>query len=50
MPDADNDAPIVKSTDNARAGVTGQHVRNIMVTSLIGAILLLIVIAAISFS
>ena len=50
MPDADNDARIVKSADAARAGVTGQHVRNVLVTSLIAAILLLIVIAAISFS
>jgi hypothetical protein len=50
MPDADNDAPIVVSADEARAGETGQHVRQVLVTSLIGTILLLIVIAAFRFS
>jgi hypothetical protein len=50
MPDADNDARIVKSTDQARAGETGQHVRQVLLTSLIAAILLLIVIAAVQFS
>lgn len=50
MLDTNNDVPIVKSTDDARAGVTGQHMRQVLVTSLIAAILLLIVIAAIQFS
>jgi hypothetical protein len=49
MSNADNDVPIVVSTDEARAGETGHHVRQVLVASLIGAILLLIVIAAISF-
>jgi hypothetical protein len=50
MPDANNNAPIVKSGDDARAGVTGQNVRSVLVASLIGAILLLIAVAAVQFS
>jgi hypothetical protein len=50
MPVGNNEAPIVKSADDARAGVTGHHVRGVLVASLIGAILLLIAIAAVSFS
>jgi len=50
MLDTNNDAPIVKSTDDARAGITGHHVRQVLVTSLIAAILLLIVIAGYSLA
>ncbi|MGH6665314.1 MAG: hypothetical protein ACREB2_10505 [Pseudolabrys sp.] len=43
-----DEKPIVKTTDEARAGVTGHHVRGVLVASLVGAILLMIVIAAVS--
>lgn len=43
-----DEKPIVETTDEARAGVTGQHARGVLVASLVGAILLMIVIAAVS--
>ncbi len=49
MADPNNNAPIVKPGDDARAGDTGNHMRGVLVACLIGAILLLIVIAAVSF-
>jgi hypothetical protein len=39
-------SPTVKSTDEARAGGSGQNVRTVLVGSLIAAILAMIVIAA----
>lgn len=44
-----DDDRIVETTTEARAGVTGHNVRSVLVVSLIGAILLMIVIAAFSF-
>lgn len=43
-----DDKPIVEGTIEARAGVTGQNVRTVLVASLVGAILLMIVIAALT--
>ena len=40
---------IVETTTEARAGVTGHNVRYVLVGSLIGAIFLMIVIAAFTF-
>jgi len=46
---SDVDKPvIVKDADAARAGAGGQNVRTVLVASLIAAILLMIVIAAVS--
>jgi hypothetical protein len=44
-----DDDRIVESTTEARAGVTGHNVRYVLVASLIGAILLMIIIAAFTF-
>ena len=44
-----DDDRIVETTTEARAGVSGHNVRYVLVVSLIGAILLMIVIAAFSF-
>jgi hypothetical protein len=44
-----DDDRIVETTNEARAAVTGHNVRYVLVVSLIGAILLMIVIAAFSF-
>ncbi len=48
MPDDGNKPVIGKNPDDARAGVTGHNVRMVLMASLIGAILLMIVIATIS--
>ena len=48
MLESDDDR-IVETTTEARAGVTGHNVRYVLVGSLIGAILLMIVIAAFTF-
>ena len=48
MPDIDSDR-IVKTATDARAGVSGQNVRAVLVASLVAAILLMILIAAVSF-
>jgi len=40
---------IVEKTADARAGVTGQNVRTVLMASLVGAILLMILIAAVTF-
>ena len=48
MLESDDDR-IVETTTEARAGVTGQNVRTVLMVSLIGAILLMIVIAAVTF-
>jgi hypothetical protein len=40
---------IVETTTEARAGVTGQNVRTVLMASLVGAILLMILIAAVTF-
>jgi hypothetical protein len=48
MLESDDDR-IEKSTTEARAGVTGHNVRTVLMASLIGAILLMIVIAAVTF-
>lgn len=37
-----------KSTDDVRAGVTGHNVRYVLIAGLIGAIALMIVIAAVT--
>jgi len=47
MLESDDDRIIV-STTKARAGVTGHHVRTVLLSSLVGAILLMIAIAAIT--
>lgn len=39
------EAPIVKSTDDARAGVTGHHVRYVLGFGLAGVVLAFVVIA-----
>jgi hypothetical protein len=38
----------VKNTTDARAGVTGQNVRAVLVASVVGSILLIIVVAALT--
>jgi len=48
MLESDDDR-IVETTTDARAGVSGQNVRTVLMASLVGAILLMIVIAAFSF-
>ncbi len=40
---------IVETATEARAGVTGQNVRTVLMASLVGAILLMILIAAVTF-
>ena len=45
-----DDDRIVETTTEARAGVSGQNVRTVLMASLVGAILLMIVIAAVSFN
>lgn len=47
MADSDDDR-IVKTASQARAGVTGHKVHTVLVASLLGAILLLIGIAAVT--
>ena len=49
MLESDDDR-IVETTTEARAGVTGHNVRTVLMASLVGAILLMIVIAAVSFN
>jgi hypothetical protein len=44
MPEQRNDR-IVKSANELRAGATGQNVRTVLMASLVGAILVMIVIA-----
>jgi len=44
-----DDDRIVVTASEARAGATGHNVRSVLVVSLIGAILVMIVIAAFSF-
>jgi hypothetical protein len=48
MLESDEDR-IVETTAEARAGVTGQNVRTVLMASLVGAILLMILIAAVTF-
>jgi hypothetical protein len=48
MPRQSKKPAIIEDTQDARAGVTGHHVRGVLVASLVGAILLMIVIAAVS--
>jgi hypothetical protein len=48
MLESDEDR-IVQTTTEARAGVTGQNVRTVLMASLVGAILLMILIAAVTF-
>jgi hypothetical protein len=48
MLESDDDR-ITETTTEARAGASGQTVRTVLMASLVGAILLLIVIAAFSF-
>ena len=47
MLESDDDR-IVETTTEARAGASGQNVRAVLMASLVGAILLLIIIAAFS--
>jgi acid phosphatase family membrane protein YuiD len=49
MLESDEDR-IVQTPTQARAGVTGHRVRHVLVGSLIGAILVMIVIAALTFN
>jgi hypothetical protein len=44
-----DDDRIVETTTEARAGISGHDVRTVLMASLVGAILLMIVIAAFSF-
>ena len=44
-----DDDRIVETTTEARAGASGHNVRGVLMVSLVGAILLLIVIAAVAF-
>jgi hypothetical protein len=48
MLESDEDR-IVETTTEARAGVTGQNVRTVLMASLVAAILLMILIAAVTF-
>jgi hypothetical protein len=48
MPDQHSNR-IAKIAREARAGVAGQNARSVLMASLVGAILVMIVIAAISF-
>jgi hypothetical protein len=48
MPSDGEKPAMVKNADAARAGASGQSVRKVLVASLIGAILLMIAIAAVS--
>lgn len=48
MPDQRKDR-IVRTADEARAGVTGHNVRSVLMASLVGAIIVMIVIAAYSY-
>jgi hypothetical protein len=48
MLESDDDR-IMQTTDPARAGASGHNVRGVLVASLVGAILLMIVIAAFTF-
>jgi hypothetical protein len=48
MPDKQNDR-FVQSADEARAAGSGHNVRGVLMASLVGAILVMIVIAAYSF-
>jgi hypothetical protein len=48
MLESDDDR-IERTTTEARAGASGQGVRSVLMASLVGAILLMIVIAAVTF-
>ena len=48
MPSDGDEPVIVKNADQARAGAGGHNVRYVLVASLIGAILLMIIIAAVT--
>lgn len=48
MLESDDDR-IEKTTTEAHAGASGQNVRTVLMASLVGAILLMIVIAAVTF-
>ena len=48
MLESDDDR-IVETTTEAHAGVSSQNVRAVLMASLVGAILLMIVIAAVTF-
>jgi hypothetical protein len=48
MLESDDDR-IEKTTTEARAGASGQNVRALLMASLVGAILLMIAIAAVTF-
>jgi hypothetical protein len=49
MLESDDDR-IERTTTEARAGASGQNVRTLLMASLVGAILLMIVIAAVSLN
>jgi hypothetical protein len=49
MLESDDDR-IVETVTEARAGVSGQNARRVLLASLVGAILLMIFIAAVSFN
>jgi hypothetical protein len=48
MLESDDDR-MERETTEARAGASGQNVRSVLMASLVGAILLMIVIAAVTF-
>lgn len=48
MLESDDDR-IERTTSEARAGASGHNVRTVLMASLVGAILLMIVIAAVTF-
>ena len=48
MLESDDDR-ILETTTEARAAASGQNVRGVLMASLVGAILVMIVIAAVSF-
>lgn len=48
MLESDDDR-IERTTTEARAGASGQNVRSLLMASLVGAILLMIAIAAVTF-
>ena len=49
MLESDDDR-IVETTTEARAGLSGQNMRSILMASLVGAILLIVFIATVSFN
>jgi hypothetical protein len=45
---SDGKKPVIVESDDARAGATGHNVRMVLVASLVGAILVMILIAALT--